>query len=173
MLTYFLITWVVAFFVFCIPLLFITAKEKEVMKKTESENWEEFRKKKLSKKDLLSMSDFEEFDKEYKRLTRKRKYTLFLTSMLNIIFLIMLHYVIAVDFNISFYNIAMVYSIIFLLAFVPPIVSSFFINSNQNFFNSNPVNFAYIGMIILFFITNSLKNFISGPGEYLVNLAIK
>ena len=29
MLTYFLITWVVAFFVLCIPLLFITKKEKE------------------------------------------------------------------------------------------------------------------------------------------------
>jgi len=166
MLTYFLITWVVAFFVLCLPLLFITAKEKEEMNKTESDSWEEFRKKKLSKKDWLSMNDYEEHRNEYNKLTRKRKYTLFLTSMLNIIFLIMLHYVIAVDFNISFYNIALVYSIIFLLVVVPPIVSSFF-------FNSNPAFFSFIGMIILVSITNSLREFIYGPGEYLVNLAIK
>ena len=169
MLKYFFITWVVAFFVFCLPLLFITTKEKEAMSKIEGKNSKEYRKKVLSEKDLLN--DYE----EYNKLSKKRSDILFRTGMLNTIFLIILPYVIAFDFNISFsfYIISLVYLIIPLFFVVLFNFPGFFFGSKTGDFGDFFLIPGVVGSMILVSIYNSLREFIYGPGEYLVNLAIK
>ena len=99
MLSYFLITWVVAFFVFCIPLFFNTTKEKETIKKLYNESY------KTNSEGFIET--IKPLSEEYYKLSRKVdgiKYSVvLLTGFLNLIFLIMLPYIIDTDFNFPFY----------------------------------------------------------------------
>ena len=168
MLTYFLITWVVAFFALCIPLLFITAKEKEEMKKTKEENFQEFQKK-------FSREYYEEFEKhkdeyykaygehlnEYEKLTKKREDILFRTGWLNMIFLFILPYVIYFKVKNSYYIISLVYFIILILFIGLAIIA--FGAAMGGVGPSNSMKSIY-NLIDLIFV---------GPGELVVKLAVK
>ena len=149
MLSYFLITWVVAFFVaffvLCLPLLFITDKEKKLLESKDTPTTEEYNK-------LF-----------FKVLYTKRNVTLW-TGVLNIIFLITLPYIIDADFNFPFhYNTYMICLIIIiflhvLLTLIYPKRSGY----------SHPFDYSGMGggnNLILFLIS-----FPFIPGIYLTNL---
>jgi len=168
MLTYFLITWVVAFFALCLPLLFITAKEKEAMRKTNDEIYKEFEKKipdeyyKAFEKHKNEYNKIlEEHYNEYKKLTKKREDILFRTGRLNMIFLFILPYVIYFKVENSYYIIFLVYFIIIILS-----IGWAILLLTKAMGGVGPSN--------LDKLINNLHTLIFvGPGKFVVNLAIK
>ena len=183
MLSYFLITWVVAFFVLCLPILFITEKEKKTMNRTYSDIFWEFAKKfdqevlfpsnnKIFKDSNEYIKTFEkhsnEYNKaleehmnEYKKLTKKREDILFRTSRLNMIFLFILPYIIFFEVKNSYYIISLVY-LIFIIFFIIIIPLTFLAAAFGGAGSSNSR-----------FILNLLYLIFYGPGEFVVNLAVK
>jgi hypothetical protein len=89
MLSYFLITWVVAFFALCLPLLFITAKEKEEERERS--------------RGMLGFLLFK---------NPKTNFVLGSTWLLNLLFLIILPYIIGSDLNFTNFQILIGYLII-------------------------------------------------------------
>ena len=81
MLSYFLITWVVAFFVLCLPLLFITTKDKEEEKR-------------------IGRGFF-----QIGPSNPKGQFVATFTTLLNLIFLLILPYIIGSDYNFTNFQI--------------------------------------------------------------------
>jgi hypothetical protein len=162
MLSYFLITWVVAFFAFCLPLLFITAKEKEAMRKTYDESIDELIKK-YSRQVVFDSNNtvFEEHKNEYNKLTKKREDILFRTAILNTIFLFILPYVIFFEIKNSYYIISLIY-FIFIIFFMRWVILGF----GQVMGGLGPSDSDKL-------INNLIDQFFYGPGKFVVNLAVK
>ena len=155
MLSYFLITWVVAFFVLCLPLLFMTDKEKEAMRKTKEEISEEFQKKISLSNDEEYYKVLDEHYKEYEKLTKKREDVVFRTTILNTIFLIILPYVIFFEFKNSYYIISLVHLIFFIY-----LLSSIKLSPG-------------VGDHVTSDSDKFLELIFVGPGKFVVNLAVK
>ena len=94
MLTYFLITWVVAFFAFCLPLLFITEKEKE-----------EERNRSKGYGDIGPKNP-------------KARFVVNSTRILNWIFLFILPYIISIEFNFTNFQLLCGYLITIIFTFI-------------------------------------------------------
>ena len=100
MLTKFLITWIVAFFVLCLPLLlFVTTKDREAKIKMYNESYKT--NSDGSTDEIKPLS--EEYYKLDKKVNRITAIVMLATSVLNIIFLISLPYIIDTDFNFPFH----------------------------------------------------------------------
>jgi preprotein translocase subunit SecG len=171
MLTYFLITWVVAFFALCLPLLFITEKEKEAMRKTKDEIWYEGQKKIPDEYNKEYEKYKEEYHKiisehyiEYSKLIKKREDILFRTSMLNFIFLFILPYVIYFKVENSYYIISLLYFIIIIL-FIGMVLIALG-GATMGGGGGEPSYFDKL-------IYNLFTLIFYGPGKFVLNLAVK
>jgi len=122
MLSYFLITWVVAFFVLCLPLLFITEKEKEEERK--------------SSRGMYGDVIFK---------NPKASFVINSTWSLNLLFLIILPYIIGSDLNFTNFQILIGY-------LITSIAGGIFIRE----------------ILIIFLLFMPML-----PGNFVVNLAIK
>jgi hypothetical protein len=102
MLSYFLITWVVAFFVLCLPLLFITEKEKKAYR---YQNWN-------IPKDERNFERIFSLENEKSKIIEKKNSVVESTGLLNVIFLLILPYIICATLDFSFFQILFTYIII-------------------------------------------------------------
>jgi len=100
MLSYFLITWILSFFVLCLPLLFITEKEKEE-EKNRSIGYEDIRPENSEERNRGDA--FDEFLKGFFPKNSKLRFVVNSIFSLNLILLINLPLIILFGFN-SFFQ---------------------------------------------------------------------
>jgi len=122
MFIYFLIIWVVAFFALCLPLLFVTEKEKEEERNRPREMYE----------DIIFKNS-------------KASFVVNSTTILNLIFLLILPSIIGIDSNFTNFQILYMYLIILIAGGI------------------------FIGEILIIFLL-FMPMF---PGKYLINLTFK
>jgi len=164
MLTYFLITWVVAFFALCIPLLFIT-KDSETIEKIYDETYKTNSQGFVETTKPLS----EEYYKLRNKVSSITKIVVLLTGFLNLIFLISLPYIIDVDFNFPFhYNTYIICLIIIILLYI--ILNLLYPGKNRGSGYRHPLDFPEMkgGNKFIFFLM--ISSFM--PGKALSELVL-
>ena len=122
MLTYFFIIWIVSFFALCSPLLFITADDKKIYKNRYDTPIDEMNFSLQNKKDNIVQT-----------IDNKKNSVTLSTGVLNIIFLLILPYIICATLDFSFFSIVFIYIIIIIIISGLRIFFSQFRNLNQFF----------------------------------------